>query len=225
MTQNQKQKLASKSNKMTHKDKRILGWFLIVLFAIFLFSLLFLYANDFVNVNGFNSEKSQSYQVGSSVQNPTSKSISNQGVNQYNLIGFVKKSDVEYQLIQLDVLEIADTPNERAGGYMNRADICDKCGMLFVFDDEQPRNFWMQNTPTSLDIIYFDTNGKAVEIAPNTKPNQILEQYPSVKSARFVLEVKAGQGAKLGIEKGKNYDLAEISKNAIPYNWSYTKEQ
>ena len=74
-------------------------------------------------------------------------------------------------------------------------------GMLFIFDREQPRAFWMRNTPLSLDIIYIDKDGFVVSWAPNTTPFS-LQSLPSGEPAQYVLELNAGSIEHFGIEVG-----------------------
>ena len=42
-------------------------------------------------------------------------------------------------------VEIADDNKERANGLMNRENLCENCGMLFVYDKEGDYKFWMKN--------------------------------------------------------------------------------
>ena len=56
-------------------------------------------------------------------------------------------------------VEIADDDAERARGLMFRDPLADDRGMLFQFPDMAERGFWMENTPSSLDIIYIDDTG------------------------------------------------------------------
>ena len=63
-----------------------------------------------------------------------------------NSIGEIKKFNVE----------VADNNNTRSKGFMWRENIPDGTGMLFVWKKEAYRNFWMKNTPTSLDILFFN---------------------------------------------------------------------
>ncbi len=53
-------------------------------------------------------------------------------------------------------VEIADNEEEQARGLMFRESMADDRGMLFIFEDDQPRAFWMKNTYIPLDILYFD---------------------------------------------------------------------
>ena len=53
--------------------------------------------------------------------------------------------------------------------------------LLFIWLDEAYRNFWMKNTPSSLDIIFFDKNGYFINVQENTIPyslDNILELPP-----------------------------------------------
>ena len=74
-------------------------------------------------------------------------------------------------------------------------------GMLFLFQTEEPLNFWMKNTRFSLDIIYISSERKIVSIARNTKPYS-LDQIPSFKPALYVVEVNAGFAKRHGIKEG-----------------------
>ena len=70
---------------------------------------------------------------------------------------FISNSSGE---IKVFTVEIADNDITRSIGFMGREKIPQDTGMLFVWEDEAYRNFWMKNTPTSLDVIFFDSNGK-----------------------------------------------------------------
>ena len=72
--------------------------------------------------------------------------------------------------------------------------------MLFVFDSEQPRSFWMKDTPTALDIAYMRADGTIVKI--HTMVPFDTSSYPSGEPAQFALEVPAGTFADLGIVEG-----------------------
>jgi uncharacterized protein len=73
-------------------------------------------------------------------------------------------------------------------------------GMLFVFDNEQVRAFWMRNTIAPLDIAYARTDGTIVKIWQ--MPALTWKTFSSVEPAMFALEVKQGTFARLGIQEG-----------------------
>ena len=99
--------------------------------------------------------------------------------------------------VYLDV-EIADDPIERAEGLMGREDIMPGQGMLFVFDDEYLRSFWMKNTPLSLDILFFDAEGRWVSSQLSTTPFS-TKSLPSGLPAQYALEILAGESERLGL--------------------------
>jgi len=99
--------------------------------------------------------------------------------------------------VYLDV-EIADDPIERAEGLMGREDIMPGQGMLFVFDDEYPRSFWMKNTPLSVDILFFDAEGRWVSSQLSTTPFS-TKTLPSGLPAQYALEILAGESERLGL--------------------------
>jgi len=66
--------------------------------------------------------------------------------------------------------EVARTRDEHIRGLMNRTNLCDRCGMLFVFDSEKPQAFWMKDTYLPLDMYFYNSRGKIVDIAQNMRP-------------------------------------------------------
>jgi uncharacterized protein len=98
-------------------------------------------------------------------------------------------------------IEIADNEAETTQGLMYRRTMPDSCGMVFIFADSQPRNFWMKNTYLPLDILFLDESKKIVTIQANRTPFS-EEQISSFENAKYVLEVNAGYCKRKGIEKG-----------------------
>jgi hypothetical protein len=98
-------------------------------------------------------------------------------------------------------IEIADTPELRVKGLMERWSLPDQHGMLFLFDHPEVRRFWMHNTPLSLDMIFVDKNRRILNIAESTTPMS-KQEYASRGPAQYVVEVKAGFSKRHGIEEG-----------------------
>jgi uncharacterized protein len=98
-------------------------------------------------------------------------------------------------------VEIADTPETRARGLMFVQEMPQTAGMLFVFPDEAPRNFWMRNTYIPLDIIYFDAAGEWVSVQADAVPFDETG-LPSEGPAQFVLEINGGLAERFGMGPG-----------------------
>lgn len=95
--------------------------------------------------------------------------------------------------------EIAKTEEEKAKGYMERENIPEGTGMLFVFKTDKILAFWMKDTPTPLSIAYIDSKGKIRDIF-DMEPYSLTGIYSSV-SARYALEVPQGWFEKMGIRE------------------------
>ena len=107
----------------------------------------------------------------------------------------ISNSDNE---IKYFTVEVADNDKLRSLGFMGRTDIPEGTGMLFIWNDEDYRNFWMKNTPSSLDIIFFDKNGYFINVQENTIPYS-LDNIPSLKPSKYVLELIAGSSKKFNL--------------------------
>jgi len=60
--------------------------------------------------------------------------------------------------------ELADTPQTREIGLMNRTSMLTNSGMLFVFEQKAGNCFWMKNTKIPLSIAFIADDGKIVNI-------------------------------------------------------------
>ncbi|WP_294278707.1 DUF192 domain-containing protein [uncultured Sphingomonas sp.] len=103
-------------------------------------------------------------------------------------------------------VERAGTAAEQEQGLMYRTDLKPDGGMLFApYPPEGggPReaNFWMKNTPTSLDILFLRADGTIARIAENTTPFS-QTPIPSGEPVAAVLELVGGRSAELGISEG-----------------------
>jgi len=101
-------------------------------------------------------------------------------------------------------VELAETKQEKERGLMFRERLASDSGMLFVYNDEERRSFYMKNTYIPLDIIWVDKEKKAVFIKKNARPgnsNDYETVHPQEK-AMYVLELNAGASDKAGLEVG-----------------------
>ena len=101
------------------------------------------------------------------------------------------------QPITFDV-RLAITPSQQAYGLMFSPPLAAKTGMLFIFAKTGRRSFWMKNTPISLDILFFASDGRLVNIIANTEPFS-LPTRTSQQPAQYVLEIGGGEAARLGL--------------------------
>lgn len=108
-------------------------------------------------------------------------------------------------------VEIADTSEERARGLMFREELGEDQGMLFVYEEENDRSFWMKNTLIPLDIIFLDSDFEVINIEradpePNTSDDN-LQRYRSDRPAQYVLEINQNRSKEIGLEKGSKMSL------------------
>lgn len=101
-------------------------------------------------------------------------------------------------------VEIADTFKQREIGLMNRTELAERSGMLFVFEQTSEQAFWMKNTLIPLDIVFIDENFQIETIARDAQPCKEVHcpLYSSGLPIRYVLELKGGATDKLGIKEG-----------------------
>jgi len=108
-------------------------------------------------------------------------------------------------------IEIADTPEARIKGLMERWSLPDLHGMLFIFDSPEVQRFWMHNTPLSLDMIFVDENRRVLNIAESTTPMS-KQTYASRGPAKYVVEVRAGFSKRHGIGEGMTVQWQALPK-------------
>ncbi len=110
------------------------------------------------------------------------------------------REDTSQVLASIDI-EIAESRAEMSRGLMYRKRMADTQGMLFAFDQDAPRAFWMRNTYLSLDILYINSDRKIVSIYKRLVPLSD-QSLPSKRPAQYVLEVVAGFCEKYGVKPG-----------------------
>jgi uncharacterized membrane protein (UPF0127 family) len=102
-------------------------------------------------------------------------------------------------------LEVADRTDSRTYGLMRRDSMPADHGMIFVFDKEEPRGFWMKNTRIPLDIIFIDAGGKVVSVK-QMKPYD-LTSTPSDGPAQYAIELNQGAAEAAGVKAGMTLKL------------------
>ncbi|MEK6861976.1 MAG: DUF192 domain-containing protein [Nanoarchaeota archaeon] len=106
-------------------------------------------------------------------------------------------------------VEVADTPEERSHGLMFRESLCDNCGMLFVFENEDYHNFWMKNTVIPLDMIFISEDNKIIDIIQaepcKEDPCQV---YKPKEKAKYILEVNKEYSSSNNLRTGDNVKIS-----------------
>ena len=107
-------------------------------------------------------------------------------------------------------VEIANTPNAREIGLMNRRFMPQDRGMLFEFDRDEPLAFWMKNTYISLDMVFIARDGKVTHVVNRAEP--LSEAIiPSGGPSAAVLELNGGVAAAIGLRVGDKVEHAFFS--------------
>ena len=109
-------------------------------------------------------------------------------------------------------VEVVRTPEEQAQGLMFRESLPERTGMLFLFRDAAPHQFWMKNTMIPLDIVWLDDSGRVVFVSANTPPCRAdpCPNYGPAVPAPTVLEIAGGMAAKEKATVGSTIRLEDV---------------
>ena len=106
------------------------------------------------------------------------------------------------------LVELALTEPERQHGLMFRPRMSAEDGMLFAYEDEYERHFWMKNTMIPLDIAFFAADGTLLNVNetpmyPDPRnPGALYATSDSKGAARYVLEMNLGWFKRKGLTDG-----------------------
>ncbi|MET0257246.1 MAG: DUF192 domain-containing protein [Methylobacterium sp.] len=112
-------------------------------------------------------------------------------------------------------VEIADTPETREVGLMNRDQMDADGGMLFDFGESREVTMWMKNTLIPLDMLFLDHRGLIVRVAANARPLS-LSLIPSNAPVQYVLELNGGAAARYGAKVGDHLEHPIITRPNTP---------
>lgn len=114
-------------------------------------------------------------------------------------------------------LQVAKTEDQRELGLMSVMSLPKHTGMVFVFDQDAPVEFWMKNTFIPLDMVFVGADGAVRAVAanvPSTTADTPDEKIPRRSAtAKYVIELPAGEAAKDGIASGVHLDLTKASED------------
>ncbi|HSE80263.1 MAG TPA: DUF192 domain-containing protein [Gaiellaceae bacterium] len=105
-------------------------------------------------------------------------------------------------------VEVADSPEERQMGLMNRESLAEDAGMVFLFGEATTSGFWMKDTLIPLSIAFADADGvilRVLDMEPcETDPCEVYDPGVPYWSA---LEVNQGAFSRWGVEEGDRLRL------------------
>jgi uncharacterized protein len=111
-------------------------------------------------------------------------------------------------------LEVARTEPQRERGLMDHKSLAPHTGMIFVFDGDAPVEFWMKDTLEPLDMIFVGADGKVRRIYANVPVVSAGVGDDAIPredgTAKYVIELAAGEAAKDGIVTGTKLDLSRV---------------
>ena len=125
-------------------------------------------------------------------------------------MGTIKVDDIPLQVM------IADTEPRRVRGLMFEDQLPYDQGMIFVFEKSGLDSLWMLNMQFSLDMIWFDQDGKVVHIEKDVPPCKTALEITTCQSiipeeeAIYVLEVTSGFVDKNNITKDSVLSIISI---------------
>ena len=101
-------------------------------------------------------------------------------------------------------VETAEDRLRQEKGLMFVDSLPEDSGMLFIYDDEAPRSFYMKNTLIPLDIIWINKYRKVVFIKRDAQPERSgeYETFCPEEKAMYVLELNAGSVDRMGLMYG-----------------------
>jgi len=111
------------------------------------------------------------------------------------------------------VVRIADRPADQMRGLMFVANLPDDEGMLFLFQEEAPRSFWMKNCLMPIDMVWLDRSFRIVDITHSAPPCQAdpCPEFAPRVPAQNVLEVRGGLAREKGLKEGDTLVVVGIA--------------
>ncbi len=97
-------------------------------------------------------------------------------------------------------------------GLAGRKSISADSGLFYAFADAGNYYFWMRGMLFPIDIIWFASDGRVVDVKENISPDTFPEKFTSRELAQYILEASAGFAKRNGFFIGAKADLSKFSK-------------
>lgn len=105
------------------------------------------------------------------------------------------------------IVDIADTPEERAQGLSGRESLGANEGMLFIFDEPQIPQFSMRDMNFPIDIVWISEDLNVVAVTPTIAVETYPDTFVPPGPIKYVLEVNSGLSASRGWLAGDKVEL------------------
>lgn len=119
----------------------------------------------------------------------------------------VKKTSLEFSTGKKIMVDVMDTEAGRERGLMFRRKLPKNYGMLFVFPQENPLQFWMKNTWASLDILFIRKDKSIAVVHERVRASTEKTTDDEVArvngTGQYVLELPAGAARTYGLKAGQ----------------------
>lgn len=113
--------------------------------------------------------------------------------------GWLKFSAEGRDDVQVD-LEVPNSYDKFMEGLMYRKSMCEMCAMLFAWDEDGSRPFWMENTYIPLDMVWVN---HAMEVTDIKQAKAMdLSSVANDNPAQYVVELGVGWCDKHGVKVG-----------------------
>lgn len=93
------------------------------------------------------------------------------------------------------ICDIAETAEEQRKGLQGRSFLAPNEGMLFKYNSEGTREFWMKDTEIPLDQIGINDDDEVTQVFSAVPNNETLVTF---KNCKYLLEVNADSGIQVG---------------------------
>jgi uncharacterized protein len=114
-------------------------------------------------------------------------------------------------------LEVARSFQQQSWGLMGRPPLAPLHGMWFPWPQPQVLKFWMHRTPAPLDMLFL-RQGRVIAIEAGAQPCPHLpcRSYGPDEPADGVVELAAGEAARLGLQVGSAARITPLSPLKTP---------
>lgn len=109
-------------------------------------------------------------------------------------------------------LEIATSSAAQELGLSYRTNLAPAHGLLFIFERPGYYNFWMKAMNFPLDFVWLDNQNRIADFTYNVATSTYPATFTSKVPAQSVIEINAGEIAKLGLKIGDGLEFSSPKK-------------